>query len=688
MALLPKVKLKALVSFPATVLDGAGIDVVKSNGSYQFNLDYEDFAPPVSSFPDSSNENALVWNSETETYTLVPIGLLTTSDPALNTPLIESGSGTVGTSLKYAREDHVHPEFGEAIITVATIAALKAINVTAETRIFVAGYYAEGDGGGGWFYGATSSAATDNGGTIIAPTSGSGRWLRDYDGQNINVKWFGIKGDNSTESLTMLNAARDAAIAVKGGLYFPATTSRYLLPTAGLVIPDDTHGLRIFGDARSGQSPGAVNTGTTIVTTGATLINMTAISIGGTGSISDIVIENVNLYSSGTTGKALKSWNVDNLILTNVLMNASQGNALDMSGTANFNFRNIWCYSLTGSPLYMSNEGVGTQSCGPGSITGGQFTIASGAAPVLDIKGDPLGVVFAGCHFTWPNSTAATAIDINGPTSGTAYGSISFLQCHGESTYNTINTGVMFRIGNANKAGAVIIDGGNYWGHGNGTNYMRDFVQVVAARHVAVHDVLTSRLASVNGFSRSMIRLELTFPAAGDTYEFRGMKYDGSGAMYSDANLRILGLCDASYDHKLLNTLSLGNALAVNMGGTGDTGTAYTSFTPTITSGTGTITTVGTVAGGYKRTGKQCHFWIRFDITTNGTGATRLEATLPFTAANSAAFSAVFRSSGIVCSCAVITTISATKALLTNSTGAYPGSDGSIHLITGTYETT
>jgi hypothetical protein len=219
---------------------------------------------------------------------------------------------------------------------------------------------------------------------------------------------------------------------------------------------------------------------------------MTAISLGGTGSISDIVIENVNLYSSGTTGKAVKAWNVDNLILTNVLMNASQGNALDMSGTANFNFRNIWAYSLSGSPLYMSNEGVGTQSCGPGSITGGQFTIASGAAPVLDIKGDPLGVAFIGCHFTWPNSTYGAAIEINGPSSGTAYGSISFIQCHAESTYNTTNTGSTFRIGATNKAGAVIIDGGNYWGHGNGTLYMRDFVQVTAARHVAVRDVIVS----------------------------------------------------------------------------------------------------------------------------------------------------------------------------------------------------
>lgn len=75
MALLPKVKLKAVVSFPATVLDGVGIDVVKQNGNYQFNLDFADFAPPVSSISDPVHQNALLWNSITNSYTLAPASL-------------------------------------------------------------------------------------------------------------------------------------------------------------------------------------------------------------------------------------------------------------------------------------------------------------------------------------------------------------------------------------------------------------------------------------------------------------------------------------------------------------------------------------------------------------------------------------------------------------------------------------
>ena len=59
---------------------------------------------------------------------------------------------------------------------------------------------------------------------------------------------------------------------------------------------------------------------------------------------------------------------------------------------------------------------------------------------------------------------------------------------------------------------------------------------------------------------------------------------------------------------------------------------AWTSFSPTITSYTGTLTTA-TAAGKYKRVGKICVARYQWLVTTNGTGATRIVLTLPFTAA-------------------------------------------------------
>ena len=134
----PDIKIKALVNFPTNATGGAGIDVEKQNGNFVIDLDYQDFAPPVGGIADAALQNALLWNSVTNSYVLAPISLIgsggsvpeapndgvqygrqalawtpvTTGSavlPAVAVPLIESGSGAVGISAKYAREDHVHP---------------------------------------------------------------------------------------------------------------------------------------------------------------------------------------------------------------------------------------------------------------------------------------------------------------------------------------------------------------------------------------------------------------------------------------------------------------------------------------------------------------------------------------------------------------------------------------------------
>ena len=169
MAMLPKLKLKALVNFPANVLGGTGIGITKASGNFTVDLDYSEFAFQ-GSLPTGSN--VLVWDPVSNVYTLVPpsatggisdapndskvygrknaawidawaspvltgnptaptpapgdsdTSIATTAfvgtaiaaipagtpppAPATATPLA-NGVGAVGVSLKYAREDHVHP---------------------------------------------------------------------------------------------------------------------------------------------------------------------------------------------------------------------------------------------------------------------------------------------------------------------------------------------------------------------------------------------------------------------------------------------------------------------------------------------------------------------------------------------------------------------------------------------------
>lgn len=72
--------------------------------------------------------------------------------------------------------------------------------------------------------------------------------------------------------------------------------------------------------------------------------------------------------------------------------------------------------------------------------------------------------------------------------------------------------------------------------------------------------------------------------------------------------------------------------LPIASGGTNDTGTAWTSYSPTVTTGSGTFTTTST-EGHYKTLGKTVWFRAMLTITTNGTAAGLIQLTLPFTAA-------------------------------------------------------
>ena len=73
--LLPKVKLKTLVSFPSNAVGGEGVDVVKQSGNFVINLDFGDFAPPVSQLP-AGSFNVLLWDNFSGKYVLAPVGTL------------------------------------------------------------------------------------------------------------------------------------------------------------------------------------------------------------------------------------------------------------------------------------------------------------------------------------------------------------------------------------------------------------------------------------------------------------------------------------------------------------------------------------------------------------------------------------------------------------------------------------
>lgn len=98
-------------------------------------------------------------------------------------------------------------------IVVDSIASLTLIIGLSGQNISTLGYYADGDGGANNFYYSTSSSATDNGGTVIKPTSvsGAGRWLA-VDTKTATVEQFGAKGDGSFNDTTVIQAALDSNV--------------------------------------------------------------------------------------------------------------------------------------------------------------------------------------------------------------------------------------------------------------------------------------------------------------------------------------------------------------------------------------------------------------------------------------------------------------------------------------------
>lgn len=136
------------------------------------------------------------------------------------------------------------------------------------------------------------------------------------------------------------------------------------------------------------------------------------------------------------------------------------------------------------------------------------------------------------------------------------------------------------------------------------------------------------------------------------------------------------------------NTVTITNALGVASGGTGDTGTAWTSYTPTITPGSGSFTSAS-ATGGYKTVGKTVFFTVTVTITTAGTGTGVITLSTPTgttaRTANSSCMETVKTGSrGSAIQVAAVSTMT----LQTYNAGTFVSGDGTTITCTGVYEQT
>lgn len=103
---------------------------------------------------------------------------------------------------------------------VPTIADLKALSLTGIADgdiVQVGGYYAVSDGGGGDFVWRSSVSDPDDGGMVIAPTSGSGRWLRLAKVNRMRAAWYGARPGTAADQTPLIQKAIDKAGDAGGG---------------------------------------------------------------------------------------------------------------------------------------------------------------------------------------------------------------------------------------------------------------------------------------------------------------------------------------------------------------------------------------------------------------------------------------------------------------------------------------
>ena len=182
--------------------------------------------------------NCLLYTYEAGTSTPVATYTDSTGTAFNSNPIILDAGGRAdiwldsNTSYKYILKnfdgsilftvDNINSEQQGLIISVKDISSLRQIDTSFLTSATVeVSYYSTlNDGGGGTFYFDPLSPLSDDGGMVIAPNVGTGKWIRIANSE-INVLWYGAVGDNVTDNRAAFQLANSYASLNSWNLYLP-----------------------------------------------------------------------------------------------------------------------------------------------------------------------------------------------------------------------------------------------------------------------------------------------------------------------------------------------------------------------------------------------------------------------------------------------------------------------------------
>lgn len=141
---------------------------------------------------------------------------------------------------------------------------------------------------------------------------------------------------------------------------------------------------------------------------------------------------------------------------------------------------------------------------------------------------------------------------------------------------------------------------------------------------------------------------------------------------------------------QVVKQTSAGGAFTVGqLAETDISGSSWSTYTPTVSSFSGSFTSVS-ATGRYKQLGKTVHIAINVSITTNGTAATDVRATLPVNAYSGSTqlYCLAGRAANVSGKMlqGVIFNTSPTLCIINNYDNTYPGGTGEFLVVTGIYE--
>jgi hypothetical protein len=568
-------------------------------------------------------------------------------------------------------------------VYVSTRASLKAID---PTTTLIAAAYLEESGREGQFvwksgnFSAQITADTQEGLFLKADTiaASAGAWVRVVPAQ-INAAWFGIDFTGVANSATAVQAGINLSASLGAELYFPAGRVRL---GSMITIPPSA---RIVGPGK--------------------LAEYSAEGVTAKDMVFHIDHTGVGFQAKGRTGQR-------SIRGISTYRNQPVPGAGAFTPTANdWDFQFLGVYDVDMEDICIVNPTKGIQVAGDTTTGAG-----SGRVMLRRITGQPIqvGIQMRQCYDTnfldeiefWPfwnvtstglynyiqaNGIAIHFYRVDNPKIGRifAFGYLYTMRVNGEANDPTFPTllpggsvskGYIDTLGcDATTCGILVdTDAAN-------VNLTIDkfYAQGVSGTSdlVVVHG--TANRVVMGTFEAGVVAERIAFINTGNILECsRAYLYQwdlGGGAATEAISVAGTFICSGEI------TKGIGSSSPLFAGAGVISANEWRSFTPTVTSSAGAITTLGAVVGKIRRIGKTVEYEYTVPVTNNGTGAGVAFLSLPYPAKNSTVGTGI-APGGV----SLVGTIQSglSRADYGTYNGSYPLASGATAYFKGQYETT